>query len=140
MCPWFLVVLASAQFGTRSSGNARRDRVTRLDHPRCRECPGPWAQHDRCDRKTCVARDQCYTGSVANLTIAVDDDLLRRARLRALEAGTSVNALLRSYLESFVGDESMAKRQAIVANADRVATTVGPRTWSRDDLHTREDA
>ena len=73
---------------------------------------------------------------MANLTIAVDDDLLRRARLRALEAGTSVNALLRSYLESFVGDESMAKRQAIVANADRVATTVGPRTWSRKDLHT----
>jgi len=73
---------------------------------------------------------------VANLTIAVDDDLLRRARLRALEAGTSVNALLRSYLESFVGDESMAKRQAIVANPDRVVTTVGPRTWSRKDLHT----
>ena len=74
---------------------------------------------------------------MANLTIAVDDDLLRRARIRALEAGTSVNALLRSYLESFVGDEGMAKRRAIVDTADRFAIDVGPRSWSRDELHER---
>jgi len=74
---------------------------------------------------------------MANLTIAIDDDLLRRARIRALEAGTSVNALLRTYLESFVGDEGMAKRRAIVDNADDLATDVGARTWSRDELHDR---
>jgi plasmid stability protein len=72
---------------------------------------------------------------MANLTIAVDDDLLRRARIRALEAGTSVNALLRNYLESFVGDEGMAKRQAIVAHAEQSAFEIGPRSWSRGDLH-----
>lgn len=74
---------------------------------------------------------------MANLTIAVDDDILRRARLRALEAGTSVNALLRSYLESYVGDEAMAKRRTIVENAQRMQTDIGPLTWSRDDLHQR---
>lgn len=74
---------------------------------------------------------------MANLTIAIEDDVLRRARLRALEAGTSVNALLRSYLESYVGDEAMAKRRAIVDSAERIGTDVGPVTWSRDDLHHR---
>ena len=74
---------------------------------------------------------------MANLTIAVDDDLLRRARIRALEAGTSVNALLRSYLESFVGDERMTGRRNVVATADALATGVGEVTWSRDDLHER---
>lgn len=74
---------------------------------------------------------------MANLTIAVDDDLLRRARIRALEAGTSVNALLRNYLESFVGDESMAKRKAIVDHAEQHPITVGHPGWSRDDLHDR---
>jgi len=74
---------------------------------------------------------------MANLTIAVDDDLLRRARMRALEAGTSVNALLRSYLASYVGDESMASRRAIVANAAQLQTSVGEINWSRDALHDR---
>jgi len=74
---------------------------------------------------------------VANLTIAVDDDLLRRARIRALETGTSVNALLREYLESFAGSEAMTKRRAIVANAQDVTFTVGDRGWTRDELHDR---
>ena len=74
---------------------------------------------------------------MANLTIAVDDDVLRRARIRALEAGTSVNALLRSYLESFVGDERMTGRRNVVATADALRTDVGAVTWSRDDLHER---
>lgn len=40
---------------------------------------------------------------MANLTITVDDRLLKQARMRALEDGTSVNALLRSYLERYAG-------------------------------------
>lgn len=74
---------------------------------------------------------------MANLTIAVDDDVLRRARLRALEAGTSVNALLRTYLTTFVGDEGMAKRREIVDKATELQMQVGPRTWSRGTLHER---
>lgn len=86
---------------------------------------------------TRATRNPCYTGRVANLTIAVDDDVLRRARIRALEAGTSVNALLRTYLESFVGDESMAKRRAIVATADGLRADLGDVNWSRSELHDR---
>jgi len=70
-------------------------------------------------------------------TLSFADDLLRRARIRALEAGTSVNALLRTYLESFVGDEGMSKRRAILANANELATDVGHRSWARNDLHDR---
>ena len=40
---------------------------------------------------------------MANLTLMIDDDLLRRARIRALERGTSVNALVRDYLRRFAG-------------------------------------
>jgi len=35
---------------------------------------------------------------MANLTIAIADEGLRKARLKALEQGTAVNALLRDYL------------------------------------------
>jgi len=38
---------------------------------------------------------------MASLTIAVDDDLLRRARKRAVDLGMSVNAFLTKQLERF---------------------------------------
>jgi plasmid stability protein len=40
---------------------------------------------------------------MANLTITVDEETVKRARIRALEEGTSVNALLRGYLEEYSG-------------------------------------
>jgi plasmid stability protein len=36
---------------------------------------------------------------MAKLTIRVDEQTLKRARIRALEAGPSVNAVLRDYLD-----------------------------------------
>ena len=40
-----------------------------------------------------------------NLTISVDEDLLHRARALARKQGTSLNALLRGYLENLVGEQ-----------------------------------
>jgi predicted HicB family RNase H-like nuclease len=41
---------------------------------------------------------------MGNLTLTIDDDLLRRARIRALEQGTSVNSLVREYLRHVAGE------------------------------------
>ena len=40
---------------------------------------------------------------MTNLTITVDEQTLKRARMRALEEDTSVNAVLREYLEAYAG-------------------------------------
>lgn len=40
-----------------------------------------------------------------NLTISVDEELLARARALAREQGTSLNALLRKYLQTLVGEQ-----------------------------------
>jgi hypothetical protein len=40
-----------------------------------------------------------------NLTISVDEELLARARTLAAKQGTSVNALLRGFLETLVGKQ-----------------------------------
>lgn len=76
---------------------------------------------------------------MANLTIAIDDDTLRRARIRALELDTSVNALLRDYLQSFAGSDRMVARRRIIDGAEDHAQNLafGHRTWTRDDLHER---
>jgi hypothetical protein len=47
-----------------------------------------------------------------NLTITVDEQVLKQARLRALREGTSVNRLLRERLESYVKDDHR-RRKAI---------------------------
>ncbi len=79
---------------------------------------------------------------MANLTITVDDRLLKRARMRALEDGTSVNAVLRTYLERYVGvGDTIGALNRFARLAQRSAATSGPhgRTWTRDELHDRTD-
>ena len=41
---------------------------------------------------------------MANLTIAIEDDLLKKARLKAVEDGTSVNAVVREFLREYTGN------------------------------------
>jgi hypothetical protein len=74
---------------------------------------------------------------MANLTITIDDDVLLRARKRALDQGTSVNAVLRDYLQTYVGRQNRAAAmQRFVKRA--AATKAGSRSaWTRDELHER---
>lgn len=78
---------------------------------------------------------------MANLTIVIDEAVLKQARLRALEEGTSVNALVRDYLVDYA-----RLRQRQVAAIDRVLEIAAEsraggeaagRSWRRDDAHDR---
>jgi plasmid stability protein len=40
-----------------------------------------------------------------NITVSVDDDTYRRARIKAAERDTSVSALVRRYLNELAGEE-----------------------------------
>jgi hypothetical protein len=75
---------------------------------------------------------------VANLTLTIADDVLRRARIRALEQGTSVNAIVRSYLEGFAdsGSRSGALEQLLcLATQSSAGSGASGRTWTREELH-----
>lgn len=78
---------------------------------------------------------------MANLTLSIDDDLLRRARIRALEGNTSVNALVRNYLEELV-DRRDRERQAMdsflrAARRSKSSSGQDGRTWTREALYDR---
>lgn len=76
---------------------------------------------------------------MANLTITLEDDLLKRARVRAVEQGTSVNAVLRDYLEQYAGLRAQREEaaRAILALSEAAQSGhVGGR-WTRDELHER---
>ena len=77
---------------------------------------------------------------MANLTITIDDDVLHRARRRALEQRTSVNALLRDYLERYVGDGTTNAALTgflELARSSQARSGRKGRTWTRDDAHDR---
>jgi hypothetical protein len=75
---------------------------------------------------------------VANLTITIDDHVLRRARIRALEQGTSVNALVAGYLTSYADlDDARVALDGFLERTKRTHASSGPggRVWRREDLY-----
>ena len=76
---------------------------------------------------------------MANLTITIDDDLLRKARIRAAELGTSVNAVLRDYLTSWAAGTDQRRRavEGLLARSTRARSARRGRQWTRDELHER---
>ena len=76
---------------------------------------------------------------MANLTITIDDEILRRARVRATEQETSVNGLLRDYLTAFaaVGHTWDQATDEILRLSAQSRSSRGDQRWTRDELHER---
>jgi hypothetical protein len=76
---------------------------------------------------------------MTNLTLAVDEELLRASRKVAIDRNTTVNRLVRDYLEQLVNGEERRRRALarLSEYMDSGLYRVGPRDWSRDDLHER---
>ena len=85
-----------------------------------------------------ATRIPCYTDPVTNLTLAIDEDLLRRARIRALEDGTSVNSVVREFLAAYAGRGEQVTAVAnflAVAGQSEAGRDGAGRTWNRDDIY-----
>lgn len=74
-----------------------------------------------------------------NVTLALDETTLRDARRIAAERSTSVNALVREFLDQLTARESRAHeaRQRIVKLSRSSRAARGNSKWTRDDLHAR---
>lgn len=57
-----------------------------------------------------------------NITLKIDDETYRRARIRAAKDGTSVSAMVREFLQKQVGeDETHCRRVAELEELYRIA-------------------
>ncbi len=76
---------------------------------------------------------------MANLTISVDNEVLKKARIRALEQNTSVNAILREFLESYAGLRSEQDRAVsrLIDLSNSSKSRRGDWQWNRDELYER---
>lgn len=94
---------------------------------------------------------------MSNLTISVDQELIRQARVRAIQQGTSLSAKVREFLQDYVnGSEAQLQRQRADATAmllaaydsataqtqaqaqtgvTRAGPGAGPRRSLRDELY-----
>ncbi|MCS6995553.1 MAG: hypothetical protein NZ533_01110 [Casimicrobiaceae bacterium] len=80
---------------------------------------------------------------MSNVTFTVDENTLRRARILALERGTSVNAMVREFLERTVNEADQASSRAqrfaaLVASASIGPTEEGARWDGREALYRSE--
>ncbi len=79
---------------------------------------------------------------MANLTISVNDEVLKQARIRALQENRSVNAVLGQYLQDYARADDIQRRRrealnALLTLADQWRCGRGAKSWSRDDLYER---
>jgi hypothetical protein len=74
-----------------------------------------------------------------NLTLVVEEDLLREARAMAAQRRTSVNDMVREFLKDVVNQESrrLAALERIQPLLDHPAVHLGKSRVSRDELHER---
>jgi plasmid stability protein len=76
---------------------------------------------------------------MTNLTLSIDEQLIKKARIKAIEEGTSLSAKIRELLTQYVqsADQKQLAGQAILAAAARSQANSAGATWSKDELHDR---
>ncbi len=68
----------------------------------------------------------------------IDDDLLQRARMRALAQGTTVNPVVREMLANYADDGRVLdgrRRVAALARSSSAGHASSGRSWTREGLH-----
>ena len=74
-----------------------------------------------------------------NITVTVDDETYRRARIKAAERDTSISALVKRFLTELAVGESDTERLKREERAlrERIATFRATDRMPREDLHKR---
>ena len=84
--------------------------------------------------------DDGHGGWAVNITLSIDEEIVKKVRKVAVDKDTTLTAMVRDYLAS-VAESSVAARQELVAkfreSVERHSRDMGPRTWTRDDLYDR---
>ncbi len=73
-----------------------------------------------------------------NITLSIDEQIVKKVRKIAIDRDTTLNAMVREYLTSVAeSDLAVRKEQAaqLMSSTERLARDMGPRSWTREDLH-----
>ena len=76
---------------------------------------------------------------MTNLTISIDEAVVRQARVRAIQEGTSVSAKVRDFLAAYAqgGQPQQTAAQDFIAAARNSQANRNAAPWGRTDAHDR---
>lgn len=76
---------------------------------------------------------------MTNVTLSVDQEVLKQARILALQQDTSVNAVIRDFLKNYISSNERYQQvtERILEQAERSQFDGNGRNWTRDELHER---
>lgn len=77
-----------------------------------------------------------------NITLTLNDDLVKEVRKIAAEQDTTLTGLVRAYLEQLAEESAKSGRkrrelEALERSFERFQFRLGKRTWKREDLYDR---
>ena len=74
---------------------------------------------------------------MANLTLKIPDEDLKRARIQAIREGTSVNEVVRRFLKEYGGRPDRVREavEEILRLSDEARYSSGGRKWKREDAY-----
>ena len=73
-----------------------------------------------------------------NITLSIDEAIVKKVRKIAIDRDTTLNAMVREYLMSVAESDAAVRKEqadALMASTERLARDMGPRRWTRDDLY-----
>ena|SRR5215472_3459507 len=79
---------------------------------------------------------------IMNVTLSLDDKLVKEVRKIAVEQDTTLSGLVRAYLEQLAQDHASSgrrrrERETLEHSFSQFQFKVGKRTWKREDLYAR---
>jgi hypothetical protein len=76
---------------------------------------------------------------MTNVTLSIDEEDLRQARILALQQGSSLNAVIREFLKSYIGRTQRYQQvtERIIQQAESSEYHSEGKKWTRDELHER---
>ena len=77
-----------------------------------------------------------------NITLSLEDKLVKELRKIALDRDTTLTGLVRDYLEKLAAESAASGRkrrelEALERSFKQVQFKIGKRTWRREDLYAR---
>ncbi|SPE27883.1 conserved hypothetical protein [Candidatus Sulfotelmatobacter sp. SbA7] len=77
-----------------------------------------------------------------NITLSLDDNLVKEVRKIAVERDTTLTGLVRAHLQELAAEHAKSGRkrrelQALEESFKLLKVNIGKRTWKREDLYER---
>ena len=75
-----------------------------------------------------------------NITLTIDDDIVKKVRKIAVENETTLTAMIRAYLTSVATSDAPASQEHVAKLRESfraLSRDMGQREWTREDLHAR---